>query len=77
MKKEQIVTLIENLHSEDKQGNIEAIFIGRHGEVIKTDSIRLDMDGGRLIIVQEGADQYTSNKENWEKELEFCRNMQE
>jgi|TARA_B100001094_G_C17814441_1_gene615424 hypothetical protein len=76
MKKEEIVTLIENLHPEDKQGNIEAIFIGRHGEVIKTDSIRLDMDGGRLIIVQEGTSQYTSNKENWEQELEFCRNMQ-
>ena len=76
MKKEELITLIQNLHKEDKQGNIEAIFIGRHGEVIKTDSIRLDMDGGRLIIVQEGTDQYVSNKENWEQELEFCRNMQ-
>jgi len=76
MKKEEIVTLIENLHPEDKQGNIEATFIGRHGEIVKTDSIRLDMDGGRLIIAQKGTDQYVSNKENWEQELEFSRNMQ-
>ena len=73
MKKEEIVTLIENLHPEDKQGNIEATFIGRHGEIVKTDSIRLDMDGGRLIICQINSPCYESNKKNWKQELEFIK----
>ena len=50
------------------------IFIGRHGEIISTNSIRIDMDGGRVILVQEGSGQSKINQNNWEKELEFLRN---
>jgi len=71
MTKEELIFLIDNLGSEDKNGKIEGIFIGRHGERIVTDSIRVDMDGGRIIIAQSGSDQYNINKSNWQTELTF------
>ena len=36
-----------------------------------TDSIRLDMDGGRLIMVQQGCDNFESNNANWQQEVNF------
>ena len=71
MKKEELIQLIKNLSTEDTKGNIEGIFYDRFGSKIITDSIRLDMDGGRIIMVQEGSDNYTTNKHNWQRELEF------
>ena len=53
---------------------LTGIFIGRHGEVINTDSIRIDMDGGRVILAQKGSGEAQTNKNNWQKELEFARN---
>jgi hypothetical protein len=50
MTKEQLVFLINNLHPEDKSGGIEAVVHDVNGGTFVTDSIRLDMDGGRLII---------------------------
>jgi len=73
MKKEELIELITNLHSEDKNGNIEALVYDVNGGQFKTDSIRLDMDGGRLIISQLNSPTYQSNKENWKTELEFLR----
>jgi hypothetical protein len=73
MTKEELIFLIKNLGSEDKNGNIEGIFIGRHGERIITDSIRVDMDSGRIIIAQSGTDYYNINKSNWETELTFAQ----
>ena len=71
MRKEEIVKLIENLQSEDKGGEIEGIFYDRYGGVITTDSIRVDMDGGRIILVQKGSETYETNKKNWQQELKF------
>ena len=71
MTKEQLVFLINNLHPEDKSGGIEAVVHDVNGGTFVTDSIRLDMDGGRLIICQKNSPSYESNKSNWTKELEF------
>ena len=73
MTKEELIFLINNLAPEDKNGNIEGIFVGRHGERISTDSVRVDMDSGRIIIAQAGIDYYNINKDNWETELTFAQ----
>ena len=74
MTKQELIELIESLHPEDTKGELTGIFIGRHGEVITTDSIRIDMDGGRVILAQKGSGEAKTNKNNWQKELEFARN---
>ena len=74
MTKEELIELITNLHPEDTKGELSGVFIGRHGEVVTTDSIRIDMDGGRVILAQKGSGEAKTNKNNWEKELEFVRN---
>ena len=73
MTKEQLVFLFNNLHSEDKSGSIEAVVHDVNGGTFVTDSIRLDMDGGRLIICQQNSPSYKSNKLNWEQELNFVK----
>jgi len=73
MTKEELIELINNLHSEDTKGELTGVFIGRHGEVVTTDSIRIDMDGGRVILAQKGSGEAETNKRNWQKELEFIR----
>jgi ABC-type hemin transport system ATPase subunit len=73
MTKEQLVFLIKNLHPEDKSGGIEAVVHDVNGGTFVTDSIRLDMDGGRLIISQKNSPSYNSNKLNWEQELNFVK----
>jgi len=74
MTKEELIELINNLHPEDTKGELNGIFIGRHGEVVTTDSIRIDMDGGRVILAQKGSGEAEQNKKNWQQELEFVRN---
>ena len=74
MTKEELIELINNLHPEDTKGVLTGVFIGRHGEVITTDSIRIDMDGGRVILAQKGSGEAEQNKKNWQQELEFVRN---
>jgi len=74
MTKEELIELINNLHSEDTKGELTGVFIGRHGEVVTTDSIRIDMDGGRVILAQKGSGEAEQNKKNWQQELEFVRN---
>ena len=54
MTKQELIELIESLHPEDTKGELTGIFIGRHGR-ITTDSIRIDMDGGRVILAQKEA----------------------
>ena len=71
MRKEELVKLFNHLHKEDKDGIIEAVVHDVNGGMFTTDSIRLDMDGGRLIIWQLNSPCYESNKKNWEQELEF------
>lgn len=77
MTKEELIELIINLHPEDTKGELSGVFIGRHGEVVTTDSIRIDMDGGRVILAQKGSGEAETNKRNWQKELEFIRNKNE
>ena len=74
MTKEELIELITNLHPEDTKGELTGVFIGRHGEVVTTDSIRSDMDGGRVILAQKGSGESEQNKKNWEQELVFIRN---
>ena len=74
MKKEELIELIKNLPVEDTTGEMTGVFIGRHGEVVTTDSIRIDMDGGRVILAQRGSGEAETNKRNWQKELEFIQN---
>jgi len=74
MMKEELIELITNLHPEDTKGELTGVFIGRHGEVVSTDSIRIDMDGGRVILAQKGSGESEQNKKNWEQELVFIRN---
>ena len=71
MRKEELIKLIKNLPCEDKSGIITATVHDVNGGSFQTDSIRLDMDGGRLIVCQLNSPSYESNKNNWEKELEF------
>ena len=73
MRKEELIELIENLHSEDKSGSIEAVVHDVNGGSFISDSIRLDMDNGRLIVCQLNSPCYESNKKNWEQELNFKR----
>jgi|TARA_R110000823_G_scaffold13327_4_gene44142 hypothetical protein len=75
MTKEQLVFLFNNLHSEDKNGDIEAVVHDVNGGTFVTDSIRLDMDGGRIIICQQNSPSYVINKRNWEQELAFVEEL--
>jgi hypothetical protein len=75
MTKEQLVFLFNNLHKEDKNGDIEAVVHDVNGGTFVTDSIRLDMDGGRLIISQKNSPSYESNKLNWDQELTFVEKV--
>jgi len=74
MTKQELIELIEKLPTEDTKGEIEGIFYDRFGSRTSTDSIRLDMDGGRIILAQRGSGYHEINKENWKQELEFLRN---
>lgn len=73
MRKEELVKLFSKLHKEDRDGKIDAIVHDVNGGTFITDSIRLDMDGGRLIICQMNSPCYESNKKNWKQELEFIK----
>ena len=73
MTKQELIELINGLHPEDTTGELTGVFIGRHGEVVTTDSIRIDMDGGRVILAQRGSGEAETNKKNWQQELNFIR----
>jgi len=73
MRKEELVYLFNKLNNEDSVGQITAIVYDANDGQFITDSIRLDMDGGRLIIAQKGCNNYERNKKNWKQELEFYK----
>ena len=73
MTKEELVFLFKHLHKEDQNGIIECIVHDRHGGTFTTESIRVDMDGGRIIVCQQSSPCYESNKLNWKQELEFSK----
>ena len=71
MKKEELVEIFSNLHPEDSAGNMIGEIHLADGTVLKTDSLRIDMDGGRIILVQKGSENYETNKKNWQQEISF------
>ena len=72
MKKEELAGNINR--TPDKNGIID-VGGDRHGGTFTTDSIRLDMDGGRLIVCQQDSPCYETNKTNWKQELEFAKKL--
>jgi hypothetical protein len=44
-----------------------------NGQVIKTDSLRVDMDGGRIILSEDKSSMHEVNKRNWIQELIFYK----
>lgn len=74
MKKEELVKIFSDLHPEDSQGSMQAVVHLKDGTSLVTDSIRIDMDGGRVIVAEQDSCFYEANKRNWLQELLFFRN---
>jgi len=74
MKKEELVELFSNLHPEDSTGQMIGEVHLADGRVMKTDSLRVDMDGGRIIISEKHSSMHEVTKKNWIQELIFYRN---
>ena len=74
MKKEELVEIFSNLHPEDSAGNMIGEIHLADGAVLKTDSLRIDMDGGRIILSEEASNMYETNKRNWIQELILYQN---
>lgn len=74
MKKEELVEIFSDLHPEDAAGQMTGEVHLSDGTIIKTDSLRVDMDGGRIILSEEKSSMYQTNKRNWIQELIFYQN---
>ena len=74
MKKEELVEIFSDLHPEDTAGQMTGEVHLSDGTIIKTDSLRVDMDGGRIILSDEKSSMYQTNKRNWIQELIFYQN---
>ena len=74
MKKEELVEILSDLHPEDTAGQMTGEVHLSDGTIIKTDSLRVDMDGGRIILSEEKSSMYQTNKRNWIQELIFYQN---
>jgi hypothetical protein len=74
MKKEELVEIFSDLHPEDTAGNMIGEVHLADGTVLKTDSLRVDMDGGRIILSEKQSKMYETNKRNWIQELIFYKN---
>jgi len=74
VRKEELIEFVKNLPTEDTTGEIVGVFYNRHGEQYITDSLRLDMDGGRIIMAQKESGHYVANKRNWQIEMTFINN---
>jgi hypothetical protein len=74
MKKEELVEIFSNLHPEDSTGEMIGEVHLVNGDVIKTDSLRVDMDGGRIILSEVKYSMHEVNKINWIQELIFYKN---
>ena len=74
MTKQELIYLISELDSqEDKNGEIEATIYDAGGNRCISDSIRVDMDSGRIIVALRGSTQYEQNKQNWQTELQLIK----
>ena len=76
MKKEELVEIFSKLHPEDSTGQMIGEVHLANGQVIKTDSLRVDMDGGRIILSEDKSSMHEVNKKNWIQELIFYKNKQ-
>ena len=74
MKKGELVEIFSDLHPEDTAGQMTGEVHLSDGTIIKTDSLRVDMDGGRIILSEEKSSMYQTNKRNWIQELIFYQN---
>ena len=74
MKKEELVEIFSDLHPEDSAGNMIGEVHLSDGTILKTDSLRVDMDGGRIILSEKKSKMYETNKRNWIQELIFYKN---
>jgi len=74
MKKQELVEVFKELHSEDTSGEIIGEAYLDYGTMIQTDSIRIDVDGGRIILASKKTNIYAINKKNWIQELIFYKN---
>ena len=74
MLKEELVEIFSDLHPEDTAGQMIGEVHLSDGTVIKTDSLRVDMDGGRIILSHADSSMYETNKRNWIQELIFYKN---
>jgi hypothetical protein len=61
MKKEELVEIFSDLHPEDTAGHMTGEIHLSDGRVIKTDSLRVDMDGGRIILSETDSPMYDAN----------------
>ena len=76
MKKEELVEIFSDLHPEDTAGQMTGEVHLSDGTIIKTDSLRVDMDGGRIILSEDKSSMHEVNKRNWIQELIFYKNKQ-
>ena len=76
MKKEELVEIFSNLHPEDSTGQMIGEVHLANGDVLKTDSLRVDMDGGRIILSETRSPMHEINKRNWIQEVIFYKNKQ-
>lgn len=74
MKKQELVEIFNNLHPEDTCGEIVGEIYLENGVKVHTDSLRIDMDGGRIILASKNSNMYAKNKRNWLQELIFYKN---
>jgi len=74
MNKQELVEVFKDLHPEDTSGEIIGEFYLEDGTRIQTDSIRIDMDGGRIILASKKSNMYAINNKNWIQELIFYKN---
>jgi len=74
MNKQELVEVFKDLHPEDKSGEIIGEVYLDDGTKIQTDSIRIDMDGGRIILASKKSNMHAINNKNWIQELIFYKN---
>ena len=74
MNKQELVEVFKDLHPEDASGEIIGKVYLDDETKIETDSIRIDMDGGRIILVSKKSNMHAINNQNWIQELIFYQN---
>ena len=74
MNKQELVEVFKDLHPENTSREIIGEVYLDDGTKIQTDSIRIDMDGGRIILAFKKSNMHAINNKNWIQELIFYKN---